>query len=83
MIEEIFSISFNIKTKQAKSLKELLELEMCRKAYTRSSSKIFLVEQGINIQIFARDVVAFKATINNYINILELISKVYEVNLNE
>jgi tRNA threonylcarbamoyladenosine modification (KEOPS) complex Pcc1 subunit len=81
LIDEIFSIVFEIKTKNPVDLKKILDLEIDRKKYNRSDSKIIIDNKKLVIKIFAKDIIAFKATINNYINLLELISKVYEVEL--
>jgi tRNA threonylcarbamoyladenosine modification (KEOPS) complex Pcc1 subunit len=81
MIENILSTKLEIKAKDPKNLKKLLDLEMDRKKYNRSDSKVYLEKDILVIEIYAKDVIAFKATINNYINLLELISKVYEVEL--
>ncbi len=81
MIENILSIKLEIKAKDPNNLKKLLDLEMDRKKYNRSDSKVYIEKKILIIEIYAKDVIAFKATINNYINILELISKVYEVEL--
>ena len=81
MIEKIFSSNIKIKTKDPENLKKLLDLEMDRRKYSRSDSKVIIEDNTLIINIFCEDVVALKATINNYINILELIKKVYEVEL--
>jgi len=81
MIEKIFSSNIKIKTKDPNNLKKLLDLEMDRRKYSRSDSKVIVEDNTLIINIFCEDVVALKATINNYINILELIKKVYEVEL--
>lgn len=81
MINEIISNVIIIKTKDPKNLKKLLDLEFERKKYNRSESNITISKEGIKIEISAQDIIAFKATVNNYINILELIKKTYEVDL--
>lgn len=81
MIEKILSSTIRIKTTNPKDLKEQLELEVNRRKYSRSDSEVILKEDEIIINIFSEDIVALKATINNYINILELIKKIYEVEL--
>lgn len=81
LIENLLSIKLEIKAKNPENLKKLLDLEMDRKKYNRSDSKIYIEKKILIIEIYAKDVIAFKATINNYINLLELISKVYEVEL--
>lgn len=81
MIDKVISTKIELAVKNPKDLKKLLELEMNRKKYNRSDSNIYIKDSIIIIEIFAKDLIAFKATINNYINILELISKVYEVKL--
>ena len=81
MIDQVLSIVFEIKTKSPKDLKEILDLETDRKKYDRSNSRITIENKKLVIEIYAKDIIAFKATINNYINLLELISKVYEVDL--
>lgn len=81
MIDQVLSIVFEIKTKSPKDLKEILNLEIDRKKYDRSTSQIIIENKKLIIKIYAKDIIAFKATINNYINLLELISKVYEVDL--
>jgi tRNA threonylcarbamoyladenosine modification (KEOPS) complex Pcc1 subunit len=83
MIDFIFSEELIIKTKNPKKLKELLDLEMARKDFKRSESKITIDSKvkTLKIMIFAKDITAYKATINNYINLLELIKKTYEVDL--
>ena len=81
LIENLLSIKLEIKAKDPNNLKKLLDLEMDRKKYNRSDSKIYIEKKILIIEIYAKDVIAFKATINNYINLLELISKVYEVEL--
>ncbi len=81
MIKEIISSEIVIKTKDPKNLKKLLELEIKRKKYKRSDSKIYINKNNLKIEIYANDLIAYKATVNNYINLLELISKTYEVEL--
>ena len=81
MIGQIISNEIIIKTKDPKNLKKLLDLEFERKKYNRSESKTTIIKEGIKIEIKAQDIIAFKATVNNYINILELIKKIYEVDL--
>lgn len=81
MIQEIISSEIIIKTKDPENLKKILDLEIERKKYNRSDSKIILLKDSIKIEIFAKDIVAYKATVNNYINLLELIKKTYEVDL--
>jgi len=81
LIEELMSIKLEIKSKNVLDLKKLLDLEMDRKKYNRSDSKIYIEKSILIIEIYAKDLIAFKATVNNYINLLELISKVYEVEL--
>jgi tRNA threonylcarbamoyladenosine modification (KEOPS) complex Pcc1 subunit len=82
MINNILSSKIIISTKNAKKLKELLDLEIKRKKYKRSESNIYIVnENKIEVEIKASDLTAFKATFNNYINLLELIYKTYEVEL--
>jgi tRNA threonylcarbamoyladenosine modification (KEOPS) complex Pcc1 subunit len=81
LINEIISNVILIKTKDPRNLKKLLDLEFERKKYNRSESKTTITKEGIKIEIHAQDVIAFKATVNNYINILELIKKTYEVEL--
>lgn len=81
MIENILCSEIKIKTKNPQKLKQLLELETKRKKYDRSDSNI-KIEKGIMvIEIFAKDITAYKATVNQYINLLELIKKTYEVDL--
>ena len=75
------STKLEIKTSNPLDLKKLLDLEMDRKKYNRSDSKIYIEDSILVIEIYAKDLTAFKATVNNYINILELISKIYEVEL--
>lgn len=81
MIGKIISSNLVIKTKDPKKLKELLELELTRKKYDRSESKIKVSKKLLIIDIECKDVIAYKATINHYINLLELIKKTYEVDL--
>ncbi|HOW29690.1 MAG TPA: KEOPS complex subunit Pcc1 [archaeon] len=81
MIGKIISSSLVIETKNPKKLKELLELELTRKKYDRSESKIKISKKQLIIDIECKDIVAYKATINHYINLLELIKKTYEVDL--
>jgi len=82
LIEDIVSSEIVIKAKDPKNLKKLLELEIKRKKYKRSDSKIYIDKNNfLKIEIQANDLIAYKATVNNYINLLELISKVYEVKL--
>jgi len=83
MIDSIIKEELIIKTSNPKKLKELLGLEMKRKEFKRSSSKITILTKpkAIKIIIEAKDITAYKATINNYINLLELIKKTYEVDL--
>jgi len=81
LIKEIISSEIVIKTKDPKNLKKLLELEIKRKKYKRSDSKIYINKNNLKIEIYANDLIAYKATVNNYINLLELISKTYEVEL--
>jgi len=56
---------------------------MARKDFKRSDSNITIDNKTktLKITIFAKDITAYKATINNYINLLELIKKTYEVDL--
>jgi len=81
MIDSIISNVIVIKTKDAKNLKKLLDIEFDRKKYNRSETKTIIVKDGLKIEINAKDITAFKATVNNYINLLELIKKTYEVEL--
>ncbi len=81
MIDSIISTVIIIKTKDTKNLKKLLDIEFDRKKYNRSETKTIMVKEGLKIEINAKDIIAFKATVNNYINILELIKKIYEVEL--
>jgi len=81
MINQIISSNIVIKTKNAKKLKQLLELEINRKPHSRSESKITIKGKDLLIDIYCKDIVAYKATVNNYINLLELIKKTYEVEL--
>lgn len=81
MIDNILSSEIKIRTKKPKELKQLLELETKRKKYDRSDSNIKIEKDTIVIEIFAKDITAYKATINQYINLLELIKKTYEVEL--
>lgn len=81
MIGTIISSNLVIKTKDAKKLKQLLELEINRKSYDRSESKMTIKGKDLVIDIYCKDVTAYKATINHYINLLELIKKTYEVEL--
>jgi tRNA threonylcarbamoyladenosine modification (KEOPS) complex Pcc1 subunit len=81
MIGKIISSNLVIETKNPKKLKELLELELTRKKYDRSESKIKISKKQLIIDIECKDIVAYKATINHYINLLELIKKTYEVDL--
>jgi len=81
MIDGIISNVIIIKTKNSKNLKQLLDIEFDRKKYNRSETKTTIVKEGLKIEINATDIIAFKATVNNYINILELIKKTYEVEL--
>ncbi len=81
MIGKIISSNLVIETKDPKKLKELLELELTRKKYDRSESKIKVSRKQLIIDIECKDVIAYKATINHYINLLELIKKTYEVDL--
>jgi tRNA threonylcarbamoyladenosine modification (KEOPS) complex Pcc1 subunit len=75
------STKLEIKSSNPLDLKKLLNLEMDRKKYNRSDSKIYIKDSILVIEIYAKDLIAFKATVNNYINLLELISKIYEVEL--
>jgi len=81
LIGQIISNVILIKTNDPNNLKKLLDLEFERKKYNRSESKITITKEGLKIEIKAKDIIAFKATVNNYINILELIKKTYEVDL--
>lgn len=81
MIDEIISTKIKIKSKEPEKLKKLLDLEIKRKKYKRSDSKISIKDNYLVIDVFAQDIIAFKATVNNYINLLELIKKTYEVKL--
>lgn len=83
MIGSIIKEELTIKTKNPKKLKELLDLEMARKNFKRSDSNITIDNKSktITITVLAKDITAYKATINNYINLLELIKKTYEVDL--
>ncbi len=81
MIDNILSSEIKIRTTKPKVLKEILELETKRKKYDRSDSNIKIEKDAIVIEIFAKDIIAYKATVNQYINLLELIKKTYEVDL--
>jgi len=81
MIGKIISSNLVIDTKEPKKLKELLELEMNRRQYNRSESTIKISKKKLLIEINCKDIIAYKATINHYINLLELIKKTYEVDL--
>ncbi|HOD89831.1 MAG TPA: hypothetical protein PKK56_02005 [archaeon] len=83
MIQNIISSEIKIMTQNPEKLKKLLEIEMKRKEYNRSDSKITIDKnkKTLTIKIYAKDIIAYKACINNYINLLELIKKIYEVNL--
>jgi tRNA threonylcarbamoyladenosine modification (KEOPS) complex Pcc1 subunit len=81
LIDEIISTKIKIKSKEPEKLKKLLDLEIKRKKYKRSDSKISIKDNYLVIDVFAQDIIAFKATVNNYINLLELIKKTYEVKL--
>lgn len=83
MIGSIIKEELTIKTKNPNKLKELLDLEMARKDFKRSDLNITIDNktETLKITIFAKDITAYKATINNYINLLELIKKTYEVDL--
>lgn len=81
MIEYILNSDLRIKTKDPKKLKQLLDLETNRQKYSRSNSEIKVEKESILIEIFAKDITAYKATVNQYINLLELIKKTYEVDL--
>lgn len=81
MFDKIISNELVIETKEPKKLKELLDLEVNRRKYDRSTSEIVVSKNQIIIKIDCKDIVAFKATINHYINLLELIKKTYEVEL--
>lgn len=81
MFDKIISSVIVIETKTPKELKELLELEINRKKYDRSESKIKIQKNKLEIEINCKDIVAYKATVNNFINLLELIKKTYEVDL--
>ncbi|MDD3244905.1 MAG: KEOPS complex subunit Pcc1 [Candidatus ainarchaeum sp.] len=81
MMDNILSSEIKIRTKKPKVLKEILELETKRKKYDRSDSNIKIEKDAIVIEIFAKDIIAYKATVNQYINLLELIKKTYEVDL--
>lgn len=82
MIDEIFSSKIVISTKDPINLKKLLDLEIKRKDFKRSESNIFIDDsKNLVIEIFAKDIIAFKATTNNFISLLELIFKTYEVDL--
>lgn len=81
MIEYILNSNIRIKTKDPKKLKQLLDLETNRQKYSRSNSEIKLEKESILIEIFVKDITAYKATVNQYINLLELIKKTYEVEL--
>lgn len=81
MIEYILNSDLRIKTKDPKKLKQLLDLETNRQKYSRSNSDIKVEKESILIEIFAKDITAYKATVNQYINLLELIKKTYEVDL--
>jgi tRNA threonylcarbamoyladenosine modification (KEOPS) complex Pcc1 subunit len=81
MIGKVISSDLIIETKNPKKLKELLELEINRRKYDRSESTISLGTKQLIIKINCKDIIAYKATINHYINLLELIKKTYEVEL--
>ncbi|MDD3177944.1 MAG: KEOPS complex subunit Pcc1 [Candidatus ainarchaeum sp.] len=82
MIDNILSSEIIISTKESINLKKLLDLEIKRKDFKRSDSEIYIDNsKNLVIKIFAKDIIAFKATMNNYISLLELISKTYEVDL--
>jgi tRNA threonylcarbamoyladenosine modification (KEOPS) complex Pcc1 subunit len=71
MIDNILSSEIKIRTTKPKVLKEILELETKRKKYDRSDSNIKIEKDAIVIEIFAKDIIAYKATVNQYINLLE------------
>lgn len=81
MIDKVISTKIEIFSKSPEKIKKLLDLEIDRKKYNRSDSKIYIEKKILIIEIYAKDIIALKATLNNFINLLELISKVYEVKL--
>ena len=81
MIGKVISSNLVIECKNPKKLKELLDLEIGRRKYDRSESKIKISKNQLIIEINCKDIIAYKATINHYINLLELIKKTYEVDL--
>jgi tRNA threonylcarbamoyladenosine modification (KEOPS) complex Pcc1 subunit len=83
MLKSIISSNIKIKSYDPNNLKKLLDLEVNRHKYDRSESKITIDEKNhiLEINIFTKDLIAYKATVNNYINLLELIKKASEVEL--
>jgi tRNA threonylcarbamoyladenosine modification (KEOPS) complex Pcc1 subunit len=81
LLEKILSSNIKIKCSDPINLKKLLDLEMDIRQYSRSESKITVEGSLLVIDIFTSDLIAYKATVNNYINLLDLINKTYEVEL--
>ncbi len=81
MIGKILSSKLVIESKDPRKLKQLLELETERRKFDRSESKLTVSGKQLIIEINCKDITAYKATINQYINLLELIKKIYEVEL--
>ncbi|MFH0906105.1 MAG: KEOPS complex subunit Pcc1 [archaeon] len=83
MIDYIISGQMEIKSKDVENLKKILELELNRRSYARSDLEIKIDKKSgvLTIVVYAKDITAYKATTNNYIDILELIKKTYEVEL--
>ncbi|MCK9292934.1 MAG: KEOPS complex subunit Pcc1 [archaeon] len=81
MIDAVISSEIVIKSKNCEQLKKLLDLELKRKEYKRSKAEVIIENNLIVIKIYAKDIIALKATNNMIISILELIFKIYEVEL--
>jgi tRNA threonylcarbamoyladenosine modification (KEOPS) complex Pcc1 subunit len=81
VIDAVISSEIVIKSKNCEQLKKLLDLELKRKEYKRSKAEVIIENNLIVIKIYAKDIIALKATNNMIISILELIFKIYEVEL--
>lgn len=81
MIDAVISSEIVIKSRNSSNLKKLLDLELKRKEYKRSKAEVIIENNLVVIKIYAKDIVALKATNNMIISLLELIFKTYEVEL--
>jgi tRNA threonylcarbamoyladenosine modification (KEOPS) complex Pcc1 subunit len=81
VIDAVISSEIVIKSRNSSNLKKLLDLELKRKEYKRSKAEVIIENNLVVIKIYAKDIVALKATNNMIISLLELIFKTYEVEL--